>query len=51
MMPEADHSPRTDVEVKNDRSYTSTSHVCLSDVGWENITFAIFIRHVANKRL
>ena len=40
MESEADHSPRTGVEVKIEWIYTSNPHVCFSGVGWDEFTFA-----------
>jgi len=43
MVPEADHSSLTSVEVKNEWSCTSSSYACLSDMGRDNFTFSIFV--------
>ena len=40
MKPDADHSHRTGVEVKNEWSYTFDPHVCFRGVGWDEFTFA-----------
>ena len=40
MKPDADHSHRTGVEVKNEWSYTFDPHVCFHGVGWDEFTFA-----------